>query len=57
MTTENVAAAAGTAAAGGAGFMLGLPNPISAALYALIAAVIGWVTSWVLNTIKKRLGL
>lgn len=51
---------AGVAAAIGSGVsvsLVGLPNPISAALYALIAAVVGWVTSFLLNLVKKKLGL
>ena len=45
------------ASAATAGAFLGLPNPISAALYALIAAVIGWAVTWLLNSIRSKLGL
>lgn len=60
MTVETSSQVVGTVAAAGTGatsFFLGLPNPVAAAVYALIAAVIGWATTWILNSIKKRLGL
>lgn len=57
MTTESAAAAAGTGAAMAAGAISGLPNPIASALYALGAAVIGWLVTWILNALKKKLGL
>lgn len=57
MTTETTSQLTGTVAAAGTGAVLGLPNPISAAIYALIAAVVGWAVTWLLNTLKKRLGL
>lgn len=57
MTTEHTSQFAGTVSAGVTGAVVGLPNPIAAALYALLAAVVGWAVTWLLNTIKKRLGL
>lgn len=55
--TEASASSAGIAAATVAGAFGGLPNPIATAMYALIAAVIGWAVTWILNSIKKRLGI
>lgn len=57
MTTETTSQVTGTLAAAGTGAFAGLPNPIASAVYALIAAVIGWAVTWALNNLKKRLGL
>jgi hypothetical protein len=57
VTTETSSSLVGTAAAAATGAFAGLPNPIAAALYALVAAVVGWVVTWALNVLKKRLGL
>jgi len=57
MTTATASQVVGSTAAAGTAGILGLPNPISAAIYALIAAVVGWAVTWLLNTVKKRLGL
>lgn len=58
MTTEMTSTVVGTGSAVGISLVaLPLPNPIAAAIYALIAAVVGWATTWILNAIKKRLGL
>lgn len=57
MTTATNAQLVGTGGAAAVGLVAGLPNPISAAIYALIAAVVGWAVTWLLNMLKKRLGL
>lgn len=58
MTTATVSQLVGAGSAVGVSLVaLPIPNPIAAALYALIAATVGWVVTWILNSIKKRLGL
>lgn len=57
MTTERVASSLSVAAGGVTGLLIGLPNPIAAAVYALIASVVGWFTAQLLNLLKKKLGL
>lgn len=57
MTTDHASQVVGASSAATVGFMAGLPNPIATAMYALIAAVVGWIVTWALNWVKNRLGL